>query len=105
VRAAATDRRDDLERGSAFATHPAIIDAIVERIMVQVEQESLEALDEVAAKRGVSRSAVVRDFLCGALAEERRKSELAHVVNVLGRFPTDDDVVVPALARRSAWPQ
>lgn len=77
---------------------------IVERIMVQVERESLDELDDVAAARGVSRSAVVRDLLTGALAGERRKSELARVVDVLGGSPTDDDVVVPAGIRRSAWP-
>ncbi|MDA8265370.1 MAG: ribbon-helix-helix protein, CopG family [Actinomycetota bacterium] len=76
----------------------------MERIMIQLERESLNDLDEVAAARGVSRSAVVRDLLGDALAEERRKSELARVIDVLGRSPADDDVVVPGDTRRSAWP-
>ncbi len=86
------------------AAYAASIMGIMERIMIQLERESLNDLDEVAAARGVSRSAVVRDLLGDALAEERRKSELARVIDVLGRSPADDDVVVPGDTRRSAWP-
>jgi len=91
------------ERSSTCAAYAASIIDIMERVMIQLERESLNDLDEVAAARGVSRSAVVRDLLGDALAEERRKSELARVVEVLGRSPADDDVV-PDGTRRSAWP-
>ncbi|MFL5797565.1 MAG: CopG family ribbon-helix-helix protein [Actinomycetota bacterium] len=76
----------------------------MERIVVQLDEGSLNELDEAAREASLSRSAVARQAIETALAERRRKIELQQVRDSFARQPQERQVVPPKAAQRRAWP-
>jgi metal-responsive CopG/Arc/MetJ family transcriptional regulator len=77
----------------------------VERIMVQLDPETLDELDEAAREASVSRSAAARQAIETALAERRRRLELEEVLHSFRRRPQEGDTPVPRKVQREAWPE
>jgi len=59
------------------------------QIMVQLSDEQLETLDRVAADRGASRSALIRELLCEALSEDRERQIGEAIAEGYRRTPED----------------
>lgn len=72
--------------------------------MIQLDEATLAELDEVAREASLSRSALARQAIEGALAERRRRRELQRVVDSFRRMPQEKDVIAPKAASRRAWP-
>ena len=76
----------------------------MQRIIVQLDDELLEALDRVAERDGASRSAEVRSAIVWALAERRRQEDLDAVVSSYRERPPEDlNVSLGSLS--AAWPE
>ena len=76
----------------------------MERIIIQMESESLSALDRAARERHVSRSALVRASVEALLAEDRRRQELREVVDSYRASPAEDFTVSPETTL-TVWPE
>jgi len=76
----------------------------MERIIVQMERDSLSELDRAASESHMSRAAFVRAAVEMVLAEGRRRKELQQVVDSYRASPPEDFSVSQELLR-AAWPE
>lgn len=81
-----------------------IIGGIMERIIIQMEPDSLSELDRAARESHMSRAAFVRAAVEAALAEGRRRKELNQVVDSYRSRP-QEDFTVSGESLRSIWPE
>ena len=80
-----------------------VINGIVKRIIIQLDEETLSQLDEAAGEGSESRAGFVRHAIQLALAERRRRRELDRIVESFTTVPPED--LTPAKAAvRKAWP-
>ena len=76
----------------------------MERIMIQLDDSTLAELDEAARAESVSRSALAREAIEMALAERRRRVELAQVRESFEQRPQEDELFAPRTALDKTWP-
>jgi metal-responsive CopG/Arc/MetJ family transcriptional regulator len=76
---------------------------VVNRIIIQLDDLLMEALDRAAAQDGVARSRFIREALRRALFEKRRQAELQQVVDSYTALPPQDDEFFPQSPK--AWPE
>lgn len=81
-----------------------IIDGIMERIIVQIEPESLSELDRAARESHMSRAAFVRAAVEAVLAEGRRRKELQQVVDSYRSSPSED-FTISKESLQAIWPE
>jgi hypothetical protein len=75
----------------------------MKRIIIQVDEATLEELDRAAKDEAESRAGFARRAIEAALAERRRRKELARVVDSFRRRPPED-LTASKKAIRRAWP-
>jgi metal-responsive CopG/Arc/MetJ family transcriptional regulator len=76
----------------------------MERIIVQIEPDSLSELDKAARESHMSRAAFVRAAVEAVLAEGRRRKELNQVVDSYRALP-QEDFTVSKESFQSIWPE
>ncbi|MEX2553616.1 MAG: hypothetical protein WD627_11530 [Actinomycetota bacterium] len=76
----------------------------MERIIVQMEPDSLSELDVAARESHMSRAAFVRAAVEAVLAEGRRRKELKQVVDSYRALP-QEDFTVSKESLQSIWPE
>lgn len=76
----------------------------MERIIVQMEMESLSELDQAARESHMSRAAFVRAAVEAVLAERRRRKELKQVIDSY-RASSPEDLTVSKETLRAVWPE
>jgi metal-responsive CopG/Arc/MetJ family transcriptional regulator len=81
-----------------------IIVSIMERIIVQMERDSISELDQAAVESQMSRAAFVRAAVNAVLAERRRRRELKKVVDSYRASP-QEDFTVSEETLRAVWPE
>lgn len=81
-----------------------IIDVIMERIIVQMEPDTLSELDQAARESRMSRAAFVRAAVHAVLAEGRRRKELKQVVDSYSESP-QEDLTVSKETLQAVWPE
>lgn len=81
-----------------------IIDGIMERIIVQMEADSLAELDRAAHESQMSRAAFVRAAVEAVLADGRRRKELRQIVDSYSASP-QEDFTVSEETLRAVWPE
>ena len=90
--------------------HPAIviradiIDGIMERIIVQMEPDTISELDQAARESRMSRAAFVRASVEAVLADGRRRKELKQVVDSYIASP-QEDFTVSKETLQDVWPE
>jgi hypothetical protein len=72
-----------------------------QQTLVQLTDRLLAALDERAARDGVSRSRLIRDAVEAYLAADRSAAIDRAIVDGYTRIPPDDDLWAEAAARES----
>jgi hypothetical protein len=85
------------------AARSDIVNGIMKRIIIQMDEHSLSQLDDAAREESESRAAFARRAIQAALAERRRRQELEQVVKSFRRRPPEDLTASKAAIRR-AWP-
>ena len=75
----------------------------MKRIIIQVDEATLEELDQAARDEAESRAGFARRAIEAALAERRRNKELGLVVDSFRRRPPED-LTASKKAIRRAWP-
>jgi hypothetical protein len=83
---------------------PDIIDGIMERIIVQMESNTISELDQAARESRMSRAAFVRASVEAVLAERRRNKELKQVVDSYSASP-QGDFTVSKETLQAVWPE
>jgi hypothetical protein len=81
-----------------------IIDGIMERIIVQIEPDSLAELDQAAGENNMSRAAFVRAAVDAVLAESRRRKELKQVADSYRNSPPED-LTLSRESLQAVWPE
>lgn len=81
-----------------------IINGIMERIIVQMEPDSISELDQAARESQMSRAAFVRAAVEAVLAERHRRKELKLVVDSYRSSPPED-LTVSRETLRAVWPE
>lgn len=76
----------------------------MERIIVQMERDTISELDRAARERQMSRAAFVRASVEAVLAEGRRAKELKQVVDSYGASP-QEDFTVSKETLLAVWPE
>lgn len=76
----------------------------MERIIVQMEPDSISELDHAARESQMSRAAFVRAAVEAVLAERRRRKELKLVVESYRASP-QEDFSVSRETLRAVWPE
>jgi metal-responsive CopG/Arc/MetJ family transcriptional regulator len=76
----------------------------MERIIVQMEKDSISELDQAAIESRMSRAAFVRAAVNAVLAERRRRRELKKVVDSYRASP-QEDFTVSKETLRAVWPE
>lgn len=76
----------------------------MERIIVQVEADTVAELDQAAKENRMSRAAFVRASIEAVLAEGRRRKELKQVVESYTAFPPED-LTLSRETLRTVWPE
>lgn len=76
----------------------------MERIIVQMERDSISELDQAAVESQMSRAAFVRAAVNAVLAERRRRRELKKVVDSYRASP-QEDFTVSEETLRAVWPE
>lgn len=76
----------------------------MERIIVQMEPDSISELDQAAREIQMSRAAFVRAAVEAVLAERRRRKELKLVVDSYRASP-QEDFAVSKETLRAVWPE
>ncbi len=87
----------------ASDAHCGIVASIMNRIIVQLDDDLLSSLDRAAEADGVSRAAEVREAISWAMAERRRRAELDAVVSSYRDRPPEDLTLPPEFVQ-AAWP-
>jgi pyruvate-formate lyase len=95
-------QRQDAPRAGLAATD--IIIGIMERIIVQLESDSLAELDRAAGENNMSRAAFVRAAVDAVLAEGRRRKELKQVADSYRKSPPED-LTLSREALQAVWPE
>lgn len=85
-------------------TSSDIIDGIMERIIVQMESDTISELDQAARESRMSRAAFVRASVEAALAEDRRRKELKQVIDSYSASP-QEDFTVSKETLQAVWPE
>ena len=80
-----------------------IIDDVVRRIIIQIEDETLEQLDDAAGESGESRAGFIRRAIEEALAERAKRREFDRIAESFRRRPPDA-LTGSKASRRRAWP-
>jgi len=75
----------------------------MKRIIIQIDEATLEELDRAAQDEAESRAGFARRAIETALAERRRRKELGRVVDSFRRRPPED-LTASKKAIRRAWP-
>lgn len=76
----------------------------MERIIVQMDRQSLIELDRAASESKMSRAAFVRAAVGAVLAERGRSAELKRVVDSYRARP-QDDFTVSREVLEAVWPE
>jgi len=76
----------------------------MERIIVQMEPDSLSELDQAARESHMSRAAFVRAAVDAVLAEGRRRKELKQVIDSYRALP-QEDFTVSKESLQAIWPE
>lgn len=71
---------------------------------MQLEDEQVRGLDAAARELGVSRAAFVRALVDQALADNRRRAEVAAIVQSYRQTPPENHTASKRAMRR-AWPR
>ena len=90
---------------SLACTHRTdIIDGIMERIIVQMEPDTISELDQAARENRMSRAAFVRASVEAVLAEGRRRKELKQVVDSYSAS-RPEEFTVSKETLQAVWPK
>jgi hypothetical protein len=76
---------------------------VMNRIIIQLPPDLLEALDLAAEEDGMARSKFIRDSVARALFERRRRRELQQVVDSYTALPPQRDEFIPQDPK--TWPE
>jgi hypothetical protein len=76
----------------------------MERIIVQMESDTISELDQAARESRMSRAAFVRASVEAVLAEGRRRKELRQVVDSYRSSP-QEDFTVSKETLQAVWPE
>jgi metal-responsive CopG/Arc/MetJ family transcriptional regulator len=76
----------------------------MERIIVQMEADSISELDKAARESQMSRAAFVRAAVEAVLADGRRGKELKQIVDSYRASP-QEDFTVSKETLRAVWPE
>jgi len=76
----------------------------MERIIVQMEPDTISELDRAARENRMSRAAFVRASVEAVLAEGRRRKELKQVVDSYSASPPED-FTVSKETLQAVWPK